>query len=334
MVKNLINNIIFSKILYIWIKNLKMKRRKFMKYTSAAMIMMPVASQGLFPFAGAAGRVRLGGPVYGNMKSAGSWVEAHKKAGFRAAYCPLPTGSEDTLVNEYAKVAEQNDLVIAEVGAWSNPISPDRETSAKAMEKCIASLHLADRIGARCCVNISGSRNPVHWAGPHPENLTKDTFDLIVESTRKIIDFVKPSRTFYTLEAMPWSYPDSADSYLQLIKAINRKEFGVHFDPVNWVISPQVFYNNGEMIRDAFRKLGPYIKSCHAKDIVIREDVYLPQFDEVRPGLGKLDYSVFLTELAGAGDIPLMMEHLDSGEAYAEAASFIKSKGKQLDIEI
>jgi sugar phosphate isomerase/epimerase len=333
-VKNFINSIIFSKILYIWVKILKMKRRNFIRYTAAGMVMMPVASASVFQLTVAAGRVRLGGPVYGYVKSPGAWVEAHKKAGFRAAYCPLSVESEDALVNEYAKVASQNDLVIAEVGAWSNPISPDPEAATKAMEKCIASLHLADRIGARCCVNISGSRNPVHWAGPHPENLTKETFDLIVETTRKIIDAVKPSRTFFTLEAMPWSYPDSAESYLQLIKAISRERFGVHLDPVNWIISPQVFYRNGEWIRDAFKKLGPYIKSCHAKDIVIKEDVYLPQFDEVRPGLGKLDYSVFLKELAVAGDIPLMMEHLDSEEAYAAAAFFIKDKGKQVNIEL
>ncbi len=311
-----------------------MKRRNFIRYAATGMFMMPVASKTVFQLAGAAAKVRLGGPVYGSVQSAEAWAEAHKKAGFRAAYCPLPVDSVDTLVNEYVKVAAQNDLVIAEVGAWSNPISPDRESAAKAMEKCIASLRLADRIGARCCVNISGSRNPEHWAGPHPDNLTEATFDLIVETTRKIIDAVNPSRTFFTLEAMPWSYPDSAGSYLQLIKAIDRKRFGVHFDPVNWIVSPQVFYQNAGMIKDAFKKLGPYIKSCHAKDLVIKEDVYLPQFEEVRPGLGMLDYSVFLSELAAAGDIPLMMEHLDSEEAYATAASYIKNKGKQVDIEM
>jgi sugar phosphate isomerase/epimerase len=66
----------------------------------------------------------------------------------------------------------------------------------------------------------------------------------------------------------------------------------------------------------------------------MKEDVYLPQFDEVRPGLGNLDYSVFLSELAAAGDIPLMMEHLDSEEAYATAASYIRNKGKQINIEL
>ena len=30
----------------------------------------------------------------------------------------------------------------------------------------------------------------------------------------------------YALEAMPWMYPDSVDSYLSLIEAIDRKACG------------------------------------------------------------------------------------------------------------
>ena len=32
--------------------------------------------------------------------------------------------------------ARAADIVIAEVGAWSNPLSPDDETRAEALEKC------------------------------------------------------------------------------------------------------------------------------------------------------------------------------------------------------
>jgi hypothetical protein len=36
------------------------------------------------------------------------------------------------------------------------------------------------------------------------------------------IDAVKPRRTFYTLEAMPWIFSDTPDSYLELMRAIDR----------------------------------------------------------------------------------------------------------------
>jgi len=279
-------------------------------------------------------KVRLGGPVFEKYNSPEEWVTALKKLGYRAAYCPVAPGADATLIKAYQTAAAKNDIVIAEVGAWSNPIDPDQEKAGKAIQKCIDSLALADEIGANCCVNVSGSRNPKHWAGPHKDNLTNATFDLIVETTRKIIDAVKTKHTYFTLECMPWAYPDSADSYLKLIKAIDRRQFGVHLDPMNLINSPKIYFRNGEMIRDCFRKLGSQIKSCHAKDITLREDNAVPQLDEVLAGKGNLEYSVFLTELAKLKDIPLMMEHLNTADEYAQAAKYIRSVGKMVNVEL
>jgi sugar phosphate isomerase/epimerase len=302
-----------------------MKRRKFISIAATGIIVLPAFSRNLHSPESQKSNIRLGGPVFEEYNSPDEWVAALKMAGYRAAYCPVEQTDDETTIQSYRKAAEQNDIVIAEVGAWSNPISPVETTAKTAIDKCIDSLALADRIGARCCVNISGSRHPQHWAGPHPDNLTPATFDLIVETTRKIIDAVKPTNSYYTVEAMPWSYPDSADLYLKLMKAIGRNRFAVHLDPVNWVNCPLVYFKNGEMIRNAFKKLGPYIKSCHAKDIIINEQIYVPQFSEVRPGLGKLDYRVFLSELSKLDDVPLMMEHLQSAEEYSLAAEYISA---------
>lgn len=309
-----------------------MKRRTFLRINTlvaTGMVLHPVRGLGQIR---PAGKIRMGGPVFGKYPDPDEWAGAVRKAGYTAAYCPLKPDAGDDLVNLYRKSALQNGIIISEVGAWSNPLSPDAPMAAAAIQKCIGSLELADRIGASCCVNISGSRNEKHWAGPHPANLTTDTFDQVVETVRKIIDAVKPERTFYTLEAMPWTYPDSADSYLRLIKAIDRKQFAVHLDPVNLVVSPQVLYSNGEMIRDAFRRLGRWIKSCHAKDVTIRQDTYLPQLDEVRPGLGLLDYRTFLRELSALDNVPLMLEHLKTAEEYDLAASHIKQVAAELNL--
>lgn len=304
-----------------------MKRRNFINLSAAGTAGLLLASADAFPRETAKGKssIRLGGPVFEKYNTPEEWAQFHMKMGYRAAYSPVSPGADEILIRAYREEAANKDLIIAEVGAWSNPISPDEETAKKAMNQCIESLKLADLLGARCCVNISGSRNPREWDGPHPENLTSATFDLIVETTRKIIDTVKPANTWFTLETMPWAYPDSVDSYVSLIKAIDRKQFGVHFDPVNMVTSPQVFYKNGDMIRYAVKKLGPYIKSCHAKDIILREDTAQTQLEEIRPGLGLLDYKVLLAELSTLTHIPLMIEHLKTAEEYDLAAAYIRN---------
>jgi hypothetical protein len=198
----------------------------------------------------------------------------------------------------------------------------------------VDSLALAEAIGANCCVNISGSKNPKHWAGPHKDNLSKDTFDQIVEISLKIINEVKPTRTYFTLEFMPWIHPDSVDSYLRIIKAVNHKQFAVHMDPVNIINSPTTYYSNGKLISECFEKLGQYIRSCHGKDIILKEDVYSTQLEECRPGLGQLDYRIYLRELGKLKDIPLMLEHLPSSSEYEKAASFVRSIGTEIGITI
>ncbi|MBT3382777.1 MAG: sugar phosphate isomerase/epimerase [Prolixibacteraceae bacterium] len=309
-----------------------MKRRNFNKLLLSAIggtLITPVIANSIKV---ENGNVRLGGPVFRKYKNPDEWISAINELNYKAAYCPVKIGASSEEIRDYKGAALKSDIVISEVGAWSNPIDPDSEKSKTALEKCIKSLQLADEIGANCCVNISGSRNPEKWAGPHKDNLTPVTFDLIVETTRKIIDAVNPKSTFYTLETMPWSYPDSVESYERLFKAIDRKQFGVHFDPVNLVISPQVYYKNGEMIKEAFKKLGPFIRSCHAKDILLLDEKLTPHLPEVRPGLGNLNYAIFLKELAKLKNIPLMMEHLNSAEEYNKAVGYIRSVGKENNI--
>jgi sugar phosphate isomerase/epimerase len=236
-------------------------------------------------------------------------------------------------VAAYARAAKEADLVIAEVGAWSNPLSPDEETRRKAVALCKERLALAEEIGAACCVNIAGSRS-ARWDGPSPDNLTRATFDMIVECVREIIDAVRPKRTCYTLETMPWAYPDSADSYLELIRAIDRRAFAVHLDPANLLCSPQRFYASGALIRECFEKLGPLIKSCHAKDIALSERM-TTHLDEVRPGLGGMDYEAFLRGAEALGpNTPVMLEHLPTPEEYEQAAAFVRSTAGRIGVAL
>jgi sugar phosphate isomerase/epimerase len=261
------------------------------------------------------------------------WVAALRKKGYSTAYCPVGTNATDSLCAEYEQAAKEADIVIAEVGAWSSPICRDEATAADGRRRCVEGLRLADRIGAKCCVNVSGSRG-LPWNSHDPENLTPGTFDIIVGFVQGLIDEVKPTRACFTLETMQWMYPDSPESYAQLVKAIDREHCAVHFDPTNLICSPQLYYRTGEIITEFVAKLGPKIKSCHAKDISLSEKSTV-HLDEVLPGTGNLDYRTFLRELNTLGpDVPLMIEHLGSEEQYDQAAAFIRKTAAEVGVEI
>jgi sugar phosphate isomerase/epimerase len=276
--------------------------------------------------------MRLTHPFFVKTPDPDSWVAAVQRAGCSAGNLPVGPDASDEVVASYVKTAKAADIVIAEVGAWCNPIGCDPAKAREAIVKCQRHLDLAERAGARCCVNITGSRHP-SGRGPHPDNFSDETFDMIAQVTREIVDAVKPKRTFYTLETMPWVFPSTPDEYLRLIKAIDRPSIAVHLDPVNMITSPALAYRNADLIRESFAKLGPYIKSCHAKDIIL-EDKLTVHLDECRPGTGILDYEVFLRELEKLDpDTTLFLEHL-SQEDYPIGADYIRGVARQHNLKL
>ncbi len=102
--------------------------------------------------------MKLGGPLFVEYDSPDSWVKAVLSSGYGAAFCPVGFDAEEEELRAYAEAAERAAIVIAEVGTWSNPLSPDQTERAAALDKCKSGLLTAERIGARCCVNIAGSR--------------------------------------------------------------------------------------------------------------------------------------------------------------------------------
>jgi len=123
-------------------------------------------------------------------------------------------------------------------------------------------------------------------------------------------------------------YPDSAENYLALLQAIDRPQFAVHFDPANLICSPQRYYGNAHLAAEFFEKLGPFIKSCHAKDVRLHTNLTV-HLEEVRAGLGEMDYPAFFKAANQVKpDLPLMIEHLETEKEYNLAAAYLKNVAK------
>jgi sugar phosphate isomerase/epimerase len=108
----------------------------------------------------------------------------------------------------------------------------------------------------------------------------------------------------------------------------------VHLDICNGVNSPERFYNNAAFTEDCFRKLGKYIRSCHAKDLEWKAEMNV-HFVEVIPGRGELDYRAYLRGIAALPQQPpLMLEHLKTAEEYAEGANYIRKVSAEAGINL
>lgn len=297
-----------------------MTRRTF----SSTLLAMAAAS------AEARKPIRLGAPIFLKSDDPAALAREHRRLHYSAAQCPPVALADSARVEEIRKVYAEENVVIAEVGAWVNILHPDPATRKKNLDYAIERMQLADVIGARCCVDTAGSFSTQGSADPR--NVTKEFFDATVENCRKIIDAAKPKRSRFTIEAMFASLPDSADSYVDLIWAVDRKEFGVHLDVCNVLNSPTKYYNSGVYIDELFRKLGPWIVSCHAKDLRIAPGRSL-QFVEVVPGRGIVDYKAYLRNLAQIPrEAPLMLEHFANDEEFQEGANYIRKEGAEIGV--
>jgi len=278
--------------------------------------------------------IRLGAPVFGAGDDPKELALAHLRQGYGAAYCPAIELEDRDRIAAVRQAFAACDVTIAEVGAWRNMIPPDPTRRSTNQEYVRKQLALADEVGARCCVDFLGTLDPDSEYGPHPANLTPEGFDLAVQTIRSVIDAVRPRRTRFCLEMMQWVLPDSVDAYQELLRAVDRPAFGVHLDPVNLIVSPRMYFDTAALLRDCFARLGPWIVSCHAKDIVLRGQLAL-HLDEKPAGLGNLDYRTYLMELNRLADPPpLMLEHLASKEEYALARDRLRNIAREMNIKI
>ncbi len=311
-------------------------RRTFLKTSlwAGAAMTMPFASSFSLEAAAPATKIRLGGPVFTKSKDPGELARAHRQLGYRAAYCPDVKIGETQRLKAIRDEFHKEDVVIAEVGRWVNLLDADPTKRKANLELVTEGLAIAEAVGARCCVDITGSFSKTEWFGPHPENLSQPFFEASVENARKIIDAVKPKQAKFCYEMMGWAIPDSPDSYLKLLKAVDRPAFAVHLDPCNLINSPSKFYRNRDLLNECYDKLGRWIVSVHAKDLKWMVEMNL-HFKEVIPGTGSLDYTTLLKRHASLpGEVPLMIEHLANAAEYDQARGFIVESGKKAGISI
>lgn len=277
--------------------------------------------------------MRFGGFIFKKWTTPEEWAQAALDAGYSAVYFPVNYTAEQKVIDGYKDAAKAADLVISEIGVWNNLLASDKKTRQENLDYAVHQLELAEYVQANCCVNIAGSYSE-QWDGPHRDNFTRRAFDEIVQITQTIIDRVNPCYTAYSLEPMPWMYPDSADSYVELLRAVDRKGFAAHLDPVNIICSPQRYYRNGEVIREWFDKLGPSIRSCHAKDIRLSGKLTV-HLDECRPGTGELDYEAYLDCMSRIDDrVCLMLEHMTEENDYIEATKHLKALAGRMNLHL
>ncbi len=257
--------------------------------------------------------------------SPAEWADNQIRLGCGSVVFPVQSNEPEEKILEYRKAADNAGLTIAEVGIWRNALSPDPEERKKNLDYCVEQLRLADRIGARCCVNVAGAFGPI-WDGAYKSNFSGEMRLEIIRMVREIIDRAQVKNTYFTLEPMPWMVPTGPDDYLRLIEEVDRDRFAVHMDMVNMINSVERYFNIEEFIDECADKLGGMIKSCHVKDVHLSEAFTL-RLEECAPGCGEFPIRYYAEKMNRIdGEMPMILEHLDSDEDYTGYMAYLKEE--------
>jgi sugar phosphate isomerase/epimerase len=135
--------------------------------------------------------------------------------------------------------------------------------------------------------------------GVVPHDKALQSFQDIVNVTRQLCDHAKSNVQAVHLE----TGQETADDLLQFIKAVDRPNLFINFDPANMIL-----YGTGDPI-EALRKVGSFVKSVHCKDGKWSDQPGKTWGQEVRLGDGDVGMENYLKTLKEIGyEGPLTIE--------------------------
>ncbi|MFC1694310.1 sugar phosphate isomerase/epimerase family protein, partial [Candidatus Latescibacterota bacterium] len=234
---------------------------------------------------------------------------------------------------EVIKACKKYDVVVYEVGGYTNLIHPEtarRQINLKRLAHCI---EVAESVNCPMVGTISGSCDPVNFFNVHPENWTLNTWKLLVASIRQVLRDTSGMKAALGIEAQVTTNVDSPQAHRRLMDDVGDTRCAVNLDPVN-MISLSNYYHTTELINECFDLLGESILGCHAKDTYIWPDRQTVHVQEVCPGKGVLDFETYLVRMSRLKwPRALESEHIEP-EEYSEARTYIEKVAAKNGIKI
>ncbi len=174
-------------------------------------------------------------------------------------------------------------------------LSADRDLSEPPLEKTIANLEVAHRLGSPLGLFYFGYGGRVNREG---------RIRLAIEQVARLADAAAAYDMTVTTENYDYF---TSDDFLEIFERLGRPNVGLHNDTGNWLILD-------EDPLEATRKMAPYTYHAHVRDYVLRDGV----FSSVPIGQGEIDFPPILDELLRVGQsrdrfVMAMEMDLDAG---------------------
>ena len=277
---------------------------------------------------------------YPEKKSITEAVKSIRDAGYTSAnsHYSITTRNKwldasESEITELKEALKQYDVEIFDTMVWTNLIHPDEKTRQNNLKYVAENIEAADRIGCRMVTMVTGSCDPEYYIAMHPDNWTRKTWKISLDSVRQLIRDTSGCTTSLGIEAVITTNIDCPASHKRLIEDIGDPRCKVCLDPTN-MMSFERYYHSTELLNECFDLLGEDIIGCHAKDTFILKNKMLAYITEIPPGQGVQDYETYLVRMSRMKwPRTLMLEHFNT-EDYPPAKAFIEKTAAKVGVRI
>ncbi len=279
--------------------------------------------------------IRLGGYFGYGQEVMAETVRKVKAQGYAGAVTsPEPWNTmKDAQLRELRAALKENDVVIFEVGGYTNMLHPDPAERQKNLKHLAMCIETADKIDCPMVGTISGSLDPKNFFNVTPDNWTEKTWKVLVDSCRQVLKDTAGCKAALGMEAQVTTNIDGPKAHKRLMDDVGDKRIAVNLDPVN-MCSLANYYHTTELLNECFDLLGEQILGAHAKDTYIIPDQQTVHVQEVCSGRGVMDYETYLVRLSRMKwPRTLLPEHVPADQLI-EAKAYIEKVAAKVGVKI
>jgi len=275
-------------------------------------------------------------PYSSSQDFCGDLASRARRLRFGAAVLHYHSEFEEEGAVAVGKRLEREGLRVPELGCYINLIPPDELQRRAAVDRIRSALQQAKAFCCPAVATVAGTRDPSgepFWAA-HPENFTAVAWVALCRSVEEILQTAEELGVDFCLEPLIHTPLNTVGTLRQILDEMRSERLKILFDPVN-LITMDEYFRTGDFLKLAFDVLGDSIAAAHAKDTLLQRDRLTLHVDEVRAGLGNLDYETFLRCMDGLPeDTPLAIEHLQKDEDFALARDYIEGIARKIGVDI
>jgi sugar phosphate isomerase/epimerase len=239
----------------------------------------------------------------------------------------------DSELRELNAALKTYDVVVFEVGAYTNMLHPDKAEREKNLKSLSHAIEAADKVNCPQIGTISGSLDPVNFFNVTPKNWTNETWNLLVSGCKQVLRDTSGMKASIGMEAQVTTNIDGPKAHKRLMNDVGDPRVAVNLDPVN-MIHLYNYYHTTELLNECFDTLGESILGAHSKDTYIWPDKQTVHIQEVASGRGVMDYETYLVRLSKMKwPRTLLPEHV-STEELLEGVKYIKKIAAKVGVKI